>query len=143
MLTSPLVAPLLFMMLLTFVVWVVMYALRLTWMMRHQIVAQSVNTPGKMNAAMPERIHYPSDNLKNLFELPVIFYALTALHITGQLGPTQEIDVNLAWAFVGFRALHSAVHCSVNIVLIRFTAYILASAALWAWLVVSALRFFA
>jgi hypothetical protein len=138
--TSPLVAPLLAMMLLTFVVWVVMYAVRLTWMMRNGIAAQAVNTPARMTAAMPERVHYPSDNLKNLFELPVIFYALALLHISGQLGPAQAIDVNLAWGFVGFRALHSAVHCSINIVLVRFTAYILASAALWTWLVLSFVR---
>lgn len=137
---SPLAAPLLAMMLLTFAVWLVMYAVRLTWMLRNGIDAQAVNTPAKMTAAMPERVHYPSDNLKNLFELPVIFYALALLHISGQLGPAQPIDVNLAWGFVGFRALHSAVHCSVNIVVVRFTAYILASAALWTWLVLSFVR---
>jgi hypothetical protein len=49
----------------------------------------------------------PSDNLKNLFEIPVIFYA------------------------VALRALHSAVHCTINIVLLRFYLYLFSTLSVW------------
>ena len=67
--------PLVAMMVLTFVVWVFMYARRLGYMVRHGIDAQEVNTPQKMALRLPESVEAPSNNLKNLFELPVLFYA--------------------------------------------------------------------
>lgn len=117
------------MMLLTAGVWLFMYVRRLGFMARHGIDAQSVNTPQKMNAALPEPVESASNNFKNLFELPVLFYAVCLLLM--QQGWATPPDVSAAWAFVGLRALHSLVHCTINIVLLRFTAYALASAALW------------
>ena len=71
----------------------------------------------------------PSDNLKNLFELPVLFYALVLyLFVTDQVDATY---VTSAWVFVVFRVLHSAVHCTFNLVLLRFWLYFISAAALW------------
>ena len=36
-----------------------------------------------------------------------------------------------AWLFVGLRAAHSVVHCTVNIVKVRFVFYLLSSLVLW------------
>jgi hypothetical protein len=129
---SPLLPPLVAMMALTACVWLFMYVRRLAHMLSQGIAAQRVNTPQKMAALMPEPVEAPSNNLKNLFELPVLFYALCLLLI--QQGWAAPLDVTLAWAFVALRALHSAVHCTVNIVMLRFTAYALASLALWCML---------
>src|SRR5262245_40697317 len=46
-----------------------------------------------------------SQNLKNQFELPVIFYATVVLLIV--LGRVTAIDVIAAWVFVGGRLIHS------------------------------------
>ncbi len=71
----------------------------------------------------------PSDNLKNLFEMPVIFYALALyLFVTNQVDATY---VSAAWVFVAFRALHSAIHCTINIVMLRFYLYLLSTLAVW------------
>lgn len=121
--------PLVAMMVLTFVVWVFMYARRLGYMVRHGIDPQEVDTPQKMALRLPESVEAPSNNLKNLFELPVLFYVvcLTLLHL-GWVSPT---DVAAAWLFVGLRAAHSVVHCTVNIVKVRFVFYLLSSLVLW------------
>lgn len=121
--------PLVAMMVLTFVVWVFMYARRLGYMVRHGIDPQEVDTPQKMALRLPESVEAPSNNLKNLFELPVLFYVvcLTLLHL-GWVSPT---DVTAAWLFVGLRAAHSVVHCTVNIVKVRFVFYLLSSLVLW------------
>ncbi len=71
----------------------------------------------------------PSDNLKNLFEIPVIFYVLALyLFVTNQVDTAY---VSAAWVFVMFRALHSAIHCTVNIVMLRFYLYLFSTLAVW------------
>ena len=77
----------------------------------------------------PAAVSNPSDNLKNLFELPVLFYALALLlFVTNRVDATY---VAAAWAFVVFRAAHSVVHCTFNRVMVRFSCYLAASLALW------------
>lgn len=121
--------PLVAMMVLTLVVWVFMYVRRLGYMVRHGVDPQEVNTPQKMALRLPESAEAPSNNLKNLFELPVLFYVicLTLLH----LGWVSPADVTAAWLFVGLRAAHSVVHCTVNLVKLRFVCYLLSSLVLW------------
>jgi len=36
-----------------------------------------------------------------------------------------------AWLFVIFRAAHSAVHCTVNIVMLRFYLYLASTLCVW------------
>lgn len=115
--------------LLTFVVWVFMYIQRFRYIIANKIPPQSAASPEMLNAIIPEHINRPSNNLKNLFELPVIFYVLClALLLTEQ---TDALFINLAWAYVVLRAAHSAIHCTVNSVPLRFTAYFLSSMVLW------------
>lgn len=126
--SHPLLAPFAAMMVLTVVVWVVMYALRLPYLLRSKVDLQSIAAPEQMNAFLPAWVNNPSNNLKNLFEMPVLFYALVlALVFTGNQDPLM---VKLAWAYVGLRAVHSLIHCAFNIVNLRFTAYLLSSVAL-------------
>ncbi|HEX5372987.1 MAG TPA: MAPEG family protein [Aquabacterium sp.] len=133
-----LVQPMVAMMGVTALVWLFMYVRRLGYMTGHGVDAQSVNTPQKMAAALPEAVEFPSNNLKNLFELPVLFYGLCLLLM--QQGWVTPLEVQAAWAFVVLRALHSAIHCTVNIVMWRFAAYAAASGALWFLLARVALR---
>lgn len=132
--------PFLAMMLLTIAVWLYMYARRLGYMYVNRIDPQKLSSPEGKAAVLPEAIERPSNNLKNLFELPVLFYALClALFVLNRVDPTF---LNLAWAFVAFRTLHSAVQCTINIVKLRFTFYLLSSLALGAMIVRLALSQF-
>jgi hypothetical protein len=71
----------------------------------------------------------PSDNLKNLFELPVIFYAAVLyLYVTRQV---DALHLGAAWIFFAFRVLHSVVHCTFNHIKLRFFLYLVSSLALW------------
>ena len=121
--------PMLGMMVLTAVVWFVLYARRLPAMRRAGKPAQEYTIPEKGVGLLPESISYPSNNFKNLFELPVLFYALCLyLYVTATV---ERPDVIAAWVFFGFRVVHSAIHCTVNIVVARFLAYCVAAFALW------------
>lgn len=121
--------PFLGMMVLTLLVWLYMYALRLGYLFTNRINAQSVSTPEKMARAIPDKINHPAHNLKNLFELPVLFYAVCLyLFITSQVDVFYLI---CAYLFFSFRIVHSVIHCTVNIVIPRFVAYLAGSLALW------------
>jgi len=117
------------MLLLTLVVWVVMYVQRLGYIARHRIDSQDLTTPEKGAKLIPERIHWPALNFKNLFELPVVFYALCLyLYVTGNVDDVYLVN---AWVFLIFRIVHSAIHCTVNIVKLRFITYVIGALVLW------------
>src|SRR5687768_6812898 len=122
-------APFLALMMLTLLVWIYMYVRRIGFIRRERIDARQLEIPGELARLTPAAVSNPSDNLKNLFELPVLFYALVLL-----LFVTNSVDavyVAAAWVFVAFRAAHIAVHCTFNRVMVRFSCYLAASLALW------------
>lgn len=112
---------------LTFVVWLRMYFARIGEMKRERVHPQAVATSVQMAARLKDT--RAADNFRNLFELPVLFYlALTIAALTGQV---TTLVLILAWLFVGFRVLHSAIHCGYNKVVHRFQAYLAGGIALW------------
>ena len=119
--------PVFVMIALTFVVWVYMYAKRIPFI--QSLDPSVVLPPARLAELSPPAVANPSDNLKNLFEIPVVFYAL-ALYLFAT-GSVDGVYVGSAWVFAPFRALHSAVHCTVNIVLVRFTLYLVSTLAVW------------
>lgn len=130
--STALVWPMLALMGLTLLVWCYLYVLRLGYLFRLQIDPQQLATPQGLAATLPDRINAPSNNFRNLFELPVLFYALCLIHL--QLQQIDAVTVQLAWSYVALRGLHSLIHCSVNIVKYRFIAYLLSSLVLWGML---------
>jgi hypothetical protein len=114
---------------LTFLVWVYMYVRRISFIISKKIRSQDLTVPGTLAQISPANVSNPSDNFKNLFEIPVIFYALVLyLFLTKQV---DAVYVNAAWVFVVFRGLHSAVHCTFNLIMLRFYLYLFATLAVW------------
>ena len=137
---SAIFGPFLAVMLLTLAVWVYMYIRRIHFLQSNDIQPGQISTPEALARLTPPAVATPSDNLKNLFELPVLFYALCLyLFATSQVDGTY---VAAGWVFASFRALHSAVHCTFNHIMTRFTLYAVASIALWVMLVRAALAHF-
>ena len=121
--------PFLAMMLLTAIVWAVMYVRRIGFIIENRIDSQELTIPEKGAAIIPEEINWSAYNFRNLFELPVLFYALCLyLYVSGSV---DSIYVWSAWAYVALRALHSLEHCTRNIVKRRFAVYMLSSIVLW------------
>lgn len=116
-------------MLLTMLVWIAMVVKRVGYLMTNRIHPQRVATLEQVNALMPEPINRWSNNFKNLFELPVLFYAVCLVLLA--MGKVDSGYLALAWSFVALRVAHTAIQCSVNIVRLRFAAYLLSSLALW------------
>ena len=121
----------------TFVVWCWMYFTRLRFIQEHRIDPNSIATREQADVQLGP-VAGPSDNFRNLLEMPVLFYALIILLL--DTGHASQGFVSAAWAFVGLRTLHSAIHCTYNDVLHRFTVYALSSLLLWGMWAVFALQ---
>jgi hypothetical protein len=115
-------------MFLTFLVWVYMYSRRIPFIVNSRLTPDQM-TPAELARLSPPAVSNPSDNLKNLFEIPTLFYALVLY-----LFVTQHVDalyLAAAWMFVAFRVLHSLMHCTANIIIVRFWLYAISTLALW------------
>ena len=122
-------SPFLAMMFLTLLVWVYLFIRRISFITSQKISSQDLSVAGTLAQISPPSVSNPSDNFKNLFEIPVLFYVLVLyLFITQQV---DNVYVNAAWIFVAFRALHSAVHCTFNLIMLRFYLYLMAALTLW------------
>ncbi|BBD66597.1 hypothetical protein NIES4072_61300 [Nostoc commune NIES-4072] len=114
---------------LTLIVWVYMYIRRISFIKSRKISPEDLAVGSTLAQISPANVSNPSDNFKNLFEIPVLFYALVLyLFITKQV---DAVYVNAAWVFVVFRVLHSAVHCTFNLIMLRFYLYLFATLAVW------------
>jgi len=115
-------------MLLTLTVWAYMYGRRLPFIFSSGLDPKQM-TPLELARMSPPQVSNPSDNLKNLFELPTVFYAIVLyLFVTNRV---DNVYVSAAWIFFIFRAMHSAVHCTFNFIPVRFVLYVISAGALW------------
>lgn len=71
----------------------------------------------------PEKLRIHSRHLVNLYEAPILFYAIVIIAFaTAQSGMLPQI---LAWAYVAVRCIHSFVHLGSNNVLLRFRMFLI------------------
>ena len=100
-------------------------------MRRRRVAPQSVATSAQMAAGLEDT--RASDNFRNLFEMPVLFYAGVLVAYAAQLASPAYLVVS--WAYVAARAVHSAIHCTTNRVMHRFPVFLASFwllGALWA-----------
>lgn len=110
------------------VMFVWMLATRLPAMTAAGMDAQEARDTSVLKTALPPEVAQIADNYNHLFEQPVLFYAV-AISIA-VLGHVDAVHVACAWAFTGLRIAHSAVQATINIVMVRFTLFLLAWIAL-------------
>lgn len=69
-----------------------------------------------------------ANNYNHLMEQPTLFYAVCfALQFLDQ---ANDMNIGLAWAYVALRLVHSLVQATVNVIIVRFFIFVLASLAL-------------
>ena len=125
----------------TLVIWCWLYATRIPAMNKAHVHPQSAQSPrGDWKQKLPDNVNWVADNYNHLHEQPTIFYAL--MGAIALLGLQSDAALNLAWAYVAFRVLHSLAQIVGNRVIIRFTWFALASLALIALAIMTALAVF-
>lgn len=83
------------------------------------------------SAAVPGRVAIPNRNYMSLLEGPVLFYVASLMYfVAGRVDRTVLI---VAWTYVAFRVVHSAIHMTYNRVRHRLVPFALSSATLLAY----------
>lgn len=117
---SAIVTAMLALVLLTFLVGGRLLYTRVQEMRQKGIHPQAAST----SRTMAERLEnvQAGDNFRNLFEVPVLFYALGGVALATQHIPDWLVAG--AWAFVALRVVHSIIHCTYNRVMHRLAAFL-------------------
>lgn len=122
----------------TGVMWIWMYATRIPAMNKAGIDPQDAAHVTDMS--LPSEISRIADNYNHLFEQPTLFYAIgIAIAV---LGHGDATAVTCAWTFVILRVIHSLIQSTVNVVILRFSVFMLSWVALLVMTVREALVIF-
>ncbi len=138
---SPILAPVVALVLWTFVMWVWLYATRIPVIRKAGQPLNPNATREEFNAMIPASVRWKADNYNHLMEQPTLFYAIALTLVL--LGVGEGLNANLAWVYVGLRVVHSLVQATTNIIMLRFSIFMIASLVLLAMTVRAAMIVFA
>jgi hypothetical protein len=125
---SPLFAPLIALVLWSFVMWAWLYATRIPAMRKYKVVFDPHRPPSEFHAQLPAPVRWKADNYNNLMEQPTLFYAV--MITLALLGEANALNVGLAWLYVAVRVVHSLVQALINTIIVRFSLFMVASVVL-------------
>jgi hypothetical protein len=114
----------------TFVMWLWMYATRLPAMRKAGIDPAKIKGSESLAGLpkLPPKVTWIADNYNHLHEQPTVFYALAIYsHLVGVV---DELNVALAWVYVGLRVVHSLIQAMTNYVPMRFLVFATSSLVL-------------
>ena len=112
-----LLTPVFVLILWTFTIFLIMAYGRVRFTKNPQDAAHTKDLRG----SLPDWVERTSDNYNHLFEQPVAFYAITiSIALINNFDPLM---IQLAWAFVILRIIHSLVQLTFNLVLLRFCLF--------------------
>ena len=106
---------------LIFIVWFVLFVQRFGHMRRNPPRTEDIAT-GEAAMRYFTPVEMSANNLRNLFEMPVLYLALVPLLLITH--HANHLQVLLAWIFVALRALHSFIHIGPKKVMPRFMVYL-------------------
>ena len=137
---SRLLAPVVALVIWTFLMCIWLYVTRISAIRRLKIVYDPQRPAEEFHAQLPPEVRWKADNYNNLMEQPTLFYAV-ALTLAF-LGTDTALNMGLAWLYVGLRIAHSLVQATVNVVRLRFPIFMAATIMLGVMTVNAALRVF-
>ena len=120
-----LLTPVFVLILWTFTIFLIMSYGRTRFMKDPQDAAHTKDLKG----TLPAWVERAADNYNHLFEQPVAFYAVTLA--IALINSIDLLMMQLAWAFVTLRIIHSLVQLTFNLVLVRFMIFLIG------WLIIA------
>lgn len=81
-----------------------------------------------LDPRLPPNVAWKSHNYTHLMEQPTIFYA--TVFILFLAGAATPMIVGFAWAYVILRIIHSIYQATINVVMVRFTLFLLSTLCL-------------
>ncbi len=125
---SSLLAPVVALVLWSFVMCAWLYATRIPAIRQRKIVYDPHRPTEEFHTQLPAEVRWKADNYNNLMEQPTLFYAV-ALTLA-LLGADAGLNTGLAWLYVALRVVHSLVQAMINIVMLRFAIFMTATLVL-------------
>ena len=125
---SPLFAPVIALVLWSFVMWAWLYATRIPAVLKYKVVMTPHQPASEFHAQLPAEVRWKADNYNNLMEQPTLFYAVAIT--LAVLGEANAANLALAWLYVALRVVHSFVQATTNIIIVRFSVFMIASVVL-------------
>ena len=118
---SPLLAPIVALVLWSFVMCGWLYATRIPAMRKLRVVYDPRLLADAFHNQLPPEVRWKADNYNHLMEQPTLFYAVA---LTLALLPADAgLNAVLAWAYVVVRVAHSVVQATINVVILRFALF--------------------
>ncbi|HEY9090530.1 MAPEG family protein [Parasphingorhabdus sp.] len=124
---SPILQPVVALILWTMLMWLWMYVTRIPAMNKAKIDSANLigGTGADLDELLPAEVQWKAHNYNHLLAEPTLFYAIAlVLAVIGQGG---GYNLTIAWIYVGLRVLHSLIQSTVNRVMFRFLVFMLSS----------------
>lgn len=137
--SSPILFPVFALVVWTMIQLVWMAATRLPAIAKADLGPTAGQSTAVLATQLPESIQWKADNYNHLLEQPTAFYACAVA--LAMMGQGDGLNLMMAWGYVGLRVVHSIVHSTSNIVLLRFGLFLLSSICLTVMAVNGALDF--
>jgi len=124
---SPILQPVVALILWTMLIWLWMYATRIPAMSKAKIdVSNLVGGVGNdLDELLPAETQWKAHNYNHLLTEPTLFYAVSLVLAIVGLG--DGLNLYIAWAYVGLRVVHSLIQIMSNRVKYRFLVFLLSS----------------
>lgn len=123
-----LVLPMFAMVVLTVLMFIVSLVVRIHAVRTRAVPTRYFKTFDVPGVVAPVRLVQLKNHLDNLFQVPVLFYAVCATALAVQLVPAHM--PTLAWSYVALRCLHTVIHTTYNRVPHRLVAFMLSNVVL-------------
>lgn len=136
---SPMFAPIVALVLWSFVMWAWLYATRIPAMSAAKVQLDPRKGKALLDELPPE-VNWKADNYNHLMEQPTLFYAVAL--VLALVDGGDRINGWLAWAYVGLRVVHSLIQATANVIPARFFVFMASSLVLLALAVRAALVVF-
>jgi hypothetical protein len=127
---SAMLAPVIALVLWTFVMWGWMYWMRIPAILNSKMRLDPNLPRGQQMNELPAHVRWKADNYNHLLEQPTLFYAV-ALTLA-LVRDNSNLAVGLAWVYVALRVVHSVWQAQVNVIPIRFYLFAASSVVLLA-----------
>lgn len=137
---SPMFAPIVALVLWSFVMWAWLYTTRIPAMSRAKVPLNPRKPNKELLAQLPPEVNWKADNYNHLMEQPTLFYAVAL--VLAMVDGGDQVNGWLAWGYVGLRIVHSLIQATVNLIPARFFVFMASSLVLLALAIRAALVVF-
>jgi hypothetical protein len=138
--TSPMLAPVIALVLWTFVMWAWMYWTRIPAILNSKMRLDPNLPRGQQMNELPATVRWKADNYNHLLEQPTLFYAVALVLALAR--DNSNLALGLAWVYVALRVVHSVWQAQFNVIPIRFYLFAASSLVLLALTLRAAWRVF-